>query len=112
MRPRWRPSSIGTADKYSGQAIAFLIAATFTWWGNRTFTFAHLAARGARGLLREWLSFLAANAFGGLANYLTYAVLVTFTPPPAGNPYVAVAAGSLVGLLFNFTLSKRLVFRG
>ena len=89
-------------DKYSGQAIAFLIAATFTWWGNRKLTFPDLAARGCPGLLREWASFLAANAVGGIANYATYAALVTSAPPPASNPYAAVAAGIAGGVAVQF----------
>lgn len=96
-------------DKYSGRAISFMAAVTFTWFGNRTLTFRDRAA--SRGLLREWATFVAANAFGGAINLVLYTALVTFAPPPLGNPFVAVFAGVLAGLIFNFALSSRVVFR-
>jgi putative flippase GtrA len=96
-------------DKYSGRGVSFLAAVTFTWWGNRTLTFHDRRAR--EGLLREWLTFVTANALGGAVNLGLYTVLVSFAPPPAGNPFVALLAGVLAGLVFNFTLASRLVFR-
>ena len=98
-------------DPYSGQLIAFLVAATFTWWANRNLTFADRAAAGTKSIAAEWIAFLAANALGGLANYAVYASLVALAPQPFNNPYLAVGAGSIAGLMFNFTMSSRLVFR-
>jgi putative flippase GtrA len=98
-------------DPYSGQLIAFLAAATFTWWANRQITFADRAAEGRKGIAAEWATFLAANALGGLVNYAVYASLVALAPTPFNNPYLAVAAGSIAGLAFNFTMSSKLVFR-
>jgi len=95
-------------DKYSGWVVAFLVAVTFTWWGNRTFTFRDAAAD--NGLIYEWARFFLANSLGAACNFLVYVVLVTFVAPPVGDPLVAVAAGTLVGLVFNFTTSQRFVF--
>jgi putative flippase GtrA len=91
------------------QIPAFFVAVTFTWWGNRVLTFREHAAQ--TSLLREWGKFVAANALGALANYAVYLSLLGFAPYPANIPYIALAAGTLVGLVFNFTLSKRFVFR-
>ncbi len=99
------------SDPYSGRAVSFLVAATFTWWGNRTITFHEQRASGLRGAAREWLRFLMANAVGGLVNIGLYATLVKFAPPPLNNPFLALPLGVLAGLVFNFTLSQRLVFR-
>ena len=99
-------------DPYSGRVISWLCAATFTWTGNRYFTFAATRARGLSGIVREWLRFLTANAVGGLVNVGLYATLVRFAPPPVNNPYLALAMGTLAVLAFNFTLSKKLVFKG
>jgi putative flippase GtrA len=96
-------------DKYSGWFAAFLVGVTFTWWGNRTLTFSDRAVRS--GLAREWLVFFLGNSLGALANFAVYFVLVTFVPPPFGDPLVAIVAGTLVGLVFNFTVSSRVVFR-
>lgn len=99
------------ADPYGGRAVSFLAAATFTWWGNRNFTFADRRASGVRGATQEWLRFLAANGVGGLVNVGLYATLVKFAPPPLDNPFLALPVGVLAGLMFNFVLSRRLVFR-
>jgi putative flippase GtrA len=88
---------------------AFLVAVTFTWWGNRMLTFREHAARAS--LAEEWTKFVAASLVGFCANYALYEVLRHFAPAPANNPFVAQAAGTLFGLVFNFTLSKRFVFR-
>lgn len=98
-------------DPYTGRGISILAAMTFTWWGNRNLTFLAHAARGALAALREWLRFVAANSLGALINYATYAGLLRFAPAPLDNAYLATAIGVGVGLVFNFTLSKTLVFR-
>jgi putative flippase GtrA len=98
-------------DPYSGRIVSYLAAATFTWVGNRYLTFADQRAHLFHGILREWVRFLAANAIGGLVNVGLYATLVRYAPPPVNNPFVAQLFGVAAGLVFNFTLSKRLVFR-
>jgi putative flippase GtrA len=98
-------------NPYAGGIVAFLVTVTFTWFGNRMLTFAHEAAHGAAGIVTEWAKFVAANALGFVVNYAVYASLVRFAPTPLNSPYVALAFGTLSGLIFNFTLSKRFVFR-
>ncbi len=95
-------------DLYSGRLLSFLAAVTFTWWGNRTFTFPD---RRSPRLLAEWARFVLANAPGGFANYGVYALLVATLEPFARHPVLAVAAGSLAGLLLNFTNTVLFVFR-
>jgi putative flippase GtrA len=97
---------------YLGRMISWFCAATFTWTGNRYFTFAATRARGLVATGREWVRFLVANAVGGLVNVGLYSVLVRFAPPPFNDLTVALVCGVLLGLLFNFTLSKKLVFKG
>ena len=99
-------------DRYSARAISIFCAATLTWWGNRNLTFAEHATTGGIGeMAREWFKFMLANIVGAALNYGTYTVLVSFAPPPLSNPLLAAAVGVGVGLIFNFTLSKRFVFR-
>ncbi len=99
-------------DPYSGRVVSWLSAASFTWIGNRYFTFRAARARGLAAIAKEWLRFLAANAVGGLVNVGLYSTLVRFAPPPVNNLYVALVVGVLAGLVFNFTLSKTVVFKG
>lgn len=91
---------------YSGRLVSFLTAATFTWYCNRRFTF---RSKGD-DRMGEWLRYLLVNAVGGLANLGAYAALVAGLPLVARLPVIGVAAGSVAGLAFNFTLSRRLVF--
>jgi putative flippase GtrA len=91
--------------------FGFAVAVTFTWWGNRTFTFHEHKSEGHSGILAEWGRFVATNSVGAAANFAVYTLLERFAPWPLNNAYVALFFGVLVGMLFNFTLSKKLVFR-
>jgi putative flippase GtrA len=95
----------------AGWLFGFAVAVTFTWWGNRTFTFHEHKSEGRRGILAEWARFVATNSFGAVANFAVFKLLEYFAPWPLNNAYVALFFGVLVGLVFNFTLSKKLVFR-
>lgn len=99
------------ASPYVARAASILTAMTGTWLGNRTLTFADHAASGKRGILREWLKFAGANAIGNGLNYASFSALIALAPPPFDNRYLALVAGTAVGLVFNFTLSKHFVFR-
>lgn len=93
---------------YGGRVVSYLAAVTFTWAMNRRFTFAGADPR--RGTA-QWGRFVAVNGVvGALVNYGTYAALVASVPLVATRPVLGVAAGSVAGLVFNFTLSKLWVF--
>ncbi len=91
--------------------IGWLCGATFTWLGNRYFTFAGQRAHG-KAIVQEWLRFLGANSVGGVANVGTFFLLTHFASSPFNDTNLAFVCGVLVGLVFNFTLSKKLVFKG
>jgi putative flippase GtrA len=90
---------------YLGRVVSYLAAASFGWWLNRLFTFGDHGPR-----WRQWRRYLVANLSGGLANYATYAALVASVPFCRLYPAVAVAVGSLAGLMLNFAASRRFVF--
>lgn len=92
-------------------AFAFAVAVTFTWWGNRTITFHEHKSDSYKGMLVEWAKFVAANSIGAAANFAVYWPLTHLAPWPLSNEYAANGLGILIGLIFNYTLSKRLVFR-
>ena len=94
------------AGLYLGRAVSYVAAATTTWALNRAWTFR--TRRAGPGVAAQWARFAALNLVGFAANYGTYAALVAFT---ATHPVLAVAAGSLAGMGFNFALSRRYVFR-
>jgi putative flippase GtrA len=104
----WIALHVFHLGKDAGWFFSFVPAVTFTWWGNRSFTFREHASRGASAAFREWLRFVVTNSFGALVNLAVYEVLIHFA---AADPPLALACGVLAGLAFNFTLSKKLVFR-
>ena len=87
---------------------AYFAAATSNWALNRVWTF---RAASRTGLIRQWAMFIAANGLGFLLNRGTFLLLVAFVPLCAEQPVFAVAAGVAAGLLANFNLSRRMVFR-
>ena len=62
-------------------------------------------------MTRDWGLFLAVNLVGFACNYGTYAALISGVPMMRDLPVLAVAAGSLAGMVGNFLLSRRYVFR-
>jgi putative flippase GtrA len=99
------------ASRDVARPIAWFCAATFTWIGNRYFTFSAQRARGV-AVFHEWLRFLGANSIGGVANVATFFLLTHFASSPFSNTNIAFVCGVLVGLVFNFTLSRKVVFKG
>ncbi|HEX7964303.1 MAG TPA: GtrA family protein [Gammaproteobacteria bacterium] len=93
---------------YAGRACSFLVAVAVTWQLNRRYTFS--ATRTLR-LHSEWFRYLTAMLGGGAVNYACYTVIVASFPKTGLLPAVAVAAGSIAGLMVNFLTSKFWVFR-
>ncbi|WP_298378451.1 GtrA family protein [Azospirillum sp.] len=110
---------VDTAALYAGLAVgleffaaripSFFAAATATWILNRAFTFKGAADE---PLYRQWAKFIAANAIGGVVNYGVSVGLEAGVDVVAAHPFLAVAAGSIAGMFFNFAASKHLVFKG
>jgi putative flippase GtrA len=93
---------------YGAGAAAYIVAATVTWLLNRLWTFRGL---GGGGVHQQWARFLAVNLGGFVLNRGAYALLVTFVALCAEQPVYAVAAGAIVGMFLNFSLSRAVVFR-
>src|SRR5215469_5179185 len=88
---------------FVGRLISFLSAAFVTWQINRRHAF---AAEADGRWFREWLRYLLAMSGGGLLNYLVYGSVVTLAAHEPWLPLVAVAAGSVAGLVANFLTAK------
>ena len=96
-------------DLYSGRIISFIVAATTTWIGNRLFTFKR-SKSSRKKLTSEWASYIAAMSLGGIANYSTYAMLITYLTIFREHLWLAVAAATGVGMLINFVLARRILY--
>jgi putative flippase GtrA len=97
-------------DLYSARAGSFIAAASFTWLGNRLFTFA-AAASLHRRLTGDWFLYLGAMTLGAAINYGVYALLITFIAVFHDHPWLAVAAGTGAALLINFTMARNVIYR-
>ena len=95
-------------NPYLGRLFSYLIAATMTWTLNRKFTF---PAQPGVAAHHQWLRYLLANSIGALLNYGVYSVLIFSSGFIYHHLYFGVLAGAVIGLLFNFNLSRRWVFR-
>jgi putative flippase GtrA len=96
------------AGFWLGRLISYLCAATFTWAANRRWNFRDSQS----GAFTQWGKFLVANSAGGAINYGVYIALIYLLPSIFGAyPVLAVGCGSIAGLVVNFTLSKKFVFR-
>jgi putative flippase GtrA len=100
--------SLSTASLYLARLISFVVATTAAWLLNRTFTFRD--ATGTRPLL-QWARFFGANLVGGSVNYAVFVLAIAMVPLAAAFPVLALAAGSVSGVAFNFTAYQRYVFR-
>lgn len=101
-------STLGVIGVYWAGALAYPVASTGNWFLNRIWTF----KRGSTDKLHvQWLRFLAVNLIGFVFNRGTYFALVASFASVEAHPVLAVAAGSIAGMFFNFFLSRRLVFR-
>jgi len=88
--------------------VAYVVAATGNWLLNRLWTF---RGQGSGPAHHQWLRFLLANLVGLVLNRGTYALLVLQVPLAAAQPVIATTAGAIAGMVVNFGLSRRLVFR-
>ncbi len=95
-------------DPYLGRVLSYLVAATATWGLNRRFTF---GPGGAEQWQHQWARYVIVNAVGAGVNYGTYAACVWSFALVRQYLILGVAVGSIAALVFNFTASRRLVFR-
>ena len=89
------------------QVLAFPVAVTVTWWLNRRYTF----GASHRAIHHEWLRFVLANALGWVANNGAYVWMIFSMPLAYKHPALAVAVGSLAGMVFNFAMTRQFVFK-
>lgn len=98
----------GHTNLYIAGTCGFLVAATANWAANRLWTFRHHEHDAAH---IQWARFIAANAVGFVFNRGVFFALVARFTLASQQPVIAIIAGTLAGLIFNYVLSKRFVFR-
>lgn len=97
---------VHTTSPIWAQAMAFPVAASATWWLNRKYTFGASNHRPHH----EWLRYMLANSVGWLVNNTIFIAVIFTVPMAYTHPVIAVSAGSVAGMFFNFIASKKIVF--
>lgn len=94
---------------YFARIISFCCAVFVTWFFNRMVTFRSRRSGLSQG--REFWLYFKFMLVGGGINYLSYALAVTCFTITKLHPVVAVALGSLSGLIVNYLTSKYFVYK-
>lgn len=102
---------------YTARIVSYASALTVGYFLNRNFTFHHV--ENERHVLDELVRFFSVHAVGGALNIGVYA-LVVYLAEGAGltrfweavTPLLGVWIGGVVGMCFNFLMSRKLVFDG
>ena len=89
---------------FSARIVAIAAAMLVTFWLNRTFTF----GRSDRSLAVEGTRYGGVGISAALLNYAVYAVILLVFP--AVWPVLAVAAASVVAMVWSFLGYSRFVF--
>jgi putative flippase GtrA len=96
LEPAWaRVASLGTAVN-----VTFVL--------NAALVFRCLGS--GRSLVRQWLWYMASNAFGNLCNYWIFVTLVSLHHPVVSLNSVALCAASFSAWLINYSAVRLLVF--
>lgn len=91
------------------RVLSFAVAVSVTWVLNRHWTF--VASVGAEPREFRMMSrYFAVQTFGTLCNFAVFSLLISQWTETPWTAFVALAAGSAVGLVVNFTGARWLVF--
>ena len=82
------------------------MAMTFNFWLNNFLTYRDRQLRGPLNLLRGWAGFCATCAVGAFANVAA----ATYLQASGFHWALAVAAGILLGSVWNYALSSKFVW--
>jgi putative flippase GtrA len=97
-------------NPFAARFVSFPVATIGTWALNRSFVFSTSATTlGQRA--REYGRYFGIQTLGAATNMLVYFVALLAFPPLMRWPVVALALGAAVGLLVNYSGSKRWVFK-
>lgn len=96
---------------YWGRAASFFAAVIVTWLFNRTYTFRRQNTKPPASILREFGVYLSCMIVGGLCNYGAYVIAVNLIKDQVLGPFLAVAIGSVTGMLINYVTAMKIVFR-
>ncbi|AMO56270.1 GtrA family protein [Endozoicomonas montiporae] len=86
---------------------SYWVAASWNWYWNRTFTFNHVVKSKKAP---QWIKYLSMCMVSFLPNWGSYYLLTEFVPFFADFKMLAMIAGVLAGMMFNFTFASVFIF--
>lgn len=95
---------------YLARAVSFPLAVVATWYLNRRLVFKAGAATAAKKR-QEYGRYFAVQLGGAALNLLVFSILIGAFAELKTVPIVPFAAGSAVGLIFNYLGARLLVFK-
>lgn len=97
-------------DILPSRAISFSCAVLVTWLLNRKFTFPRQASREPQARKKEYFLYLTVQVISAALNFVIFLALIEWNTALRQVPIIPLAAGAVVALLFNFTMSQKFVF--
>jgi putative flippase GtrA len=94
---------------YASRGASFAVATLATWLLNRTLVFKAEAPRGSKK--REYARYLMSQIGGALVNLGVFSALISSFPSLRAIPILPLAAGSICGMVVNYTGSRFWVFK-
>lgn len=94
---------------YFGRLLSFFLAVIVTWLFNRNITFKENSVH--MNLISEFLHYLSLMVVGGTINLGVYYLLVASVDQIREWPVIAVAVGSIAGMVANFISSRYLLYK-
>jgi putative flippase GtrA len=97
-------------DVLPARAGSFACAVLVTWLLNRTFTFSRQSSQALLSRKKEYFLYLTVQVIGAALNFVVFLALIELNPMLRQMPVIPLAGGSMVALVFNFTMSRKFVF--
>jgi putative flippase GtrA len=93
---------------YLARMVSFPLAVSVTWYLNQNWTFAVGNNGTSKG--KQYAGYFAVQITGALTNYACYVAVLQFIEATALAVVLALAIGSVLGLIVNFLGARLLVF--
>ncbi|MHC0518518.1 GtrA family protein [Vibrio harveyi] len=90
------------------RGLAFCVAATTTWLGNRCLTFSQSTKDRA---FNQWQKFMLSASISALPNFAVFKVTTLLLGTQGTTVYIALVMGILAGMVSNYLLSVHWVFQ-
>ncbi|EKO3856226.1 GtrA family protein [Vibrio harveyi] len=90
------------------RGLAFCVAATTTWLGNRCLTFSQSTKDRA---FNQWKKFMLSASISALPNFAVFKVTTLLLGTQGTTVYIALVMGILAGMVSNYLLSMHWVFQ-